>query len=90
MNSISRYLDDSLNIDNPYFKQMEYQIYSTELELNKAKSVDTEALFYSFLVLLLSIFFVSCVCLCHTAMYVSCSVVITCLKVAGLLYVMFS
>ena len=70
---------------------MEDQIYSTELELNKTKSVDTEALFgLFFLVLLLSIFFVSCDCLCHTAMYVSCNVVITCLKIASLLYVMFS
>ena len=43
-NSTSRYLDDLLNIDNPYFKQMVGQIYSTELQLNKANSSDAEAL----------------------------------------------
>ena len=36
--SASRYLDDSLNIDNPYFEQMVGRIYSTELQLNKATS----------------------------------------------------
>ena len=41
----SRYLDDLLNIDNPYFVQMEGHIYTTELQLNKAKSSDTEASF---------------------------------------------
>ena len=44
-NSTSRYLDDLLNIDNPYFEQMIGQIYPTELQLNKANSSDTEALF---------------------------------------------
>ena len=48
LNSVSRYLDDSLNIANPYFKQMGDQIYSTELELNKANSVDNKALFCLF------------------------------------------
>ena len=38
-------LDDLLNIDNPYFEQMVGQIYSTELQLNKANSSDTEAPF---------------------------------------------
>ena len=42
-NSTSRYLDDLLNIDNPYFEQMVCQIYPTELQLNKANSPDTEA-----------------------------------------------
>ena len=41
-NSTSRYLDDLLNIDNPYFEQMVCQIYPTELQLNKANSSDTE------------------------------------------------
>ena len=41
----SRYLDDLLNIDNPYFEQMVRQIYPTELKLNKANSSDTEAPF---------------------------------------------
>ena len=45
-NSTSRYLDDLLNIDNPYFEQMVGQIYSTELQLNKANSSDTEAPFF--------------------------------------------
>ena len=44
-NSTSRYLDDLLNIDNPYFDQMVGQIYPTELQLNKANSSDTEAPF---------------------------------------------
>ena len=44
-NSTSRYLDDLLNIDN-YFKQRVDQIYSTELQLNKANSSDTDAPFW--------------------------------------------
>ena len=44
-NSTSRYLDDLLNIDNPYFEQMVGQIYPSELQLNKANSSDTEAPF---------------------------------------------
>ena len=44
-NSTSRYLDDLLNIDNPYFEQMVGQIYPTELQLNMANSFDTEAPF---------------------------------------------
>ena len=43
--STHRYLDDLLNIDNPYFEQMVGQIYPTELHLNKANSSDTEAPF---------------------------------------------
>ena len=43
--SASRYLDDLLNINNPYFEQMVGQIYPTELQLNKANSSDTEAPF---------------------------------------------
>ena len=39
------YLDDLLNIDNPYFEQMVGRIYPTELQLNKANSSDTEAPF---------------------------------------------
>ena len=38
-------LDGLPNIDNPYFEQMVDQIYSTELQLNKANSSDTEAPF---------------------------------------------
>ena len=44
-NSTSRYLDDLLNIDNPYFEQIVGQIYPTELQLNKTNSSDTEAPF---------------------------------------------
>ena len=47
-NSTSRYLDDLLNIDNPYFEQMVGQIYPTELQLNKANSADTEAPFLDY------------------------------------------
>ena len=45
VNSTSRYLDDLLNIDNPYFEQMVGQIYPTELQLNKANFSNTEAPF---------------------------------------------
>ena len=44
-NSTSRYLDDLLNIDNPYFEGMVNQIYPPELQLNKANTTDTEAPF---------------------------------------------
>ena len=43
--SISRYLDDLLNIDNPYFEGIVKQIYPPELRLNKANTTDTEAPF---------------------------------------------
>ena len=41
-NSTSRYLDDLLNIDSPYFEGMVNQIYPPELKLNKANTTDTE------------------------------------------------
>ena len=44
-NSTSRYLDDPLNIDNPYFERMVKQIYPPELQLNKANNTDTESPF---------------------------------------------
>ena len=44
-NLTSRYLDDLLNIGNPYFEQMVGQMYPTELQLNNANSSDTEAPF---------------------------------------------
>ena len=44
-NLTSRYLDDLLNIDNPYFEGMVNKIYSPELQLNKANTSDTEAPF---------------------------------------------
>ena len=44
-NSTSRYLNDLLNIDNPYFEGMVKHIYPPELQLNKANITDTEAQF---------------------------------------------
>ena len=41
-NLTSRYLDDLLNIDNPYFEEMVNQMYPPELQLNKAHTSDTE------------------------------------------------
>ena len=43
--STSRYLDDLLNIDNPYFEGMFSRIYPPEPQLNKANTSDTEAPF---------------------------------------------
>ena len=40
-----RYLDDLLNIYNPYFEYIVNQIYSPELQSNKINSTDTEAPF---------------------------------------------
>ena len=45
-NSTSRYLDDLLNIDYPYFEQMVGHIYPSELQLNKANFSDAEAPFF--------------------------------------------
>ena len=44
-NTISRYLDDILNIDNVYFDNTVSQIYPSELKLNKANTSDTKAAF---------------------------------------------
>ena len=44
-NSTSRYLEDRLNIDHPYFEGMVDHIYTSELQLNKANTSDTEAPF---------------------------------------------
>ena len=44
-NTISRYLDDILNINNVYFDNIVGQIYPSELQLNKANTSDTEAAF---------------------------------------------
>ena len=46
--STSRYLDDLLNIDNPYFEGMVHRIYPPELQLNKTNTSDTEAPFLDF------------------------------------------
>ena len=45
LKSTPRYLDDLLNIDNPYFEGMVNCIYPPELQLNKANTSDTEAPF---------------------------------------------
>ena len=45
-NTTSRYLDDILNINYVYFDNMVSQIYSSELQLNKANTSDTEAAFF--------------------------------------------
>ena len=53
--STSRYLDDLLNIDNPYSEGIVNQIYPPEPQLNKANTSDTEAPFldiYIFLYLM--------------------------------------
>ena len=44
-NSISRYLDNLLNIDNLHFEQTVDKIYPAELQLNKVMSSDIEAPF---------------------------------------------
>ena len=44
-NSTSSYLDDFLNIDNPYFEGIINQIYPPELQLNKGNISDTKAPF---------------------------------------------
>ena len=45
-NSTSRYLDDLLDIGNPYLEGMVNRIYSPELQLNKAYTFDTKAPFW--------------------------------------------
>ena len=44
-NSTSRYLDDLLSIDNPYFEGIVGRIYPPELQLNKSTASDAEAPF---------------------------------------------
>ena len=46
-NSTSSYLDDLLNIDNPYFEQMISQKYPAELQLDKTKTSEAEAPFWT-------------------------------------------
>ena len=45
LNSTSRYLDDILNIDNPYFEGTVNQIYPHELQFYKANATDTKDIF---------------------------------------------
>ena len=56
-NITSRYLDDLLNIDHPYFEGMVNQIYPPELQLNKANTSDTEAPFWIYICLFLTALF---------------------------------
>ena len=44
-NTTSRYLDDILNINSVYFDNMASKIHSSELQLNKASTSDTEIAF---------------------------------------------
>ena len=46
--STSRYLDDLLNIDNPYFEGMVNQMCPPELQLIKANTSDTEPPLFGF------------------------------------------
>ena len=55
-NSTSRYLDNLLNIDNPYFDGMVNKIYPPELQLNTANTSDTEAHFWIYTYLFLTCF----------------------------------
>ena len=43
--STSRYLDDLLHIDNPYFEGIVNRMYPLELQVNKANTSDTEVPF---------------------------------------------
>ena len=51
-NSTSRYLDDLLNIHNPYFEGMVNQIYPPELHLNKANTTEPKPPFCIYIFLL--------------------------------------
>ena len=44
-NTTSRYLDDTLNINDVYPDNKVSQIYTSELQINKANTSDTEAAF---------------------------------------------
>ena len=44
-NTTYRYVEDVFNFVNIYFDNMVSQIYSSELQLNKANTSDTEAAF---------------------------------------------
>ena len=55
LKSTSRYLDNLLNIDNPYFERMVNQIYPPELLLNKANTSDTEIPFLIYIYLFLMV-----------------------------------
>ena len=48
-NSTSKYLDDLLNIYNPYFEGMVNQVYPPELQLNKTNASDTKPPFWVYI-----------------------------------------
>ena len=54
--SASRYLDDLVNIDNPYFEGLVSKNYSAKLQLNKANVSDTEALVFDLHLSILVVF----------------------------------
>ena len=56
-NFTSRYLDDLLNIENPYFEGMVNQIYPPEVQMNKASTSDTEAPFWIYIYIFLKVLF---------------------------------
>ena len=56
-NSTSIYFDDLHNIDNPYFERMVNQIYPPELQMNKANTLNTEAPFWIYIYLFLTVLF---------------------------------
>ena len=58
-NMTSRYLDDLLNTDNPYFEQMVGQIYPAEFQLNKANLSDTESPYLDLDLLITNVIFSS-------------------------------
>ena len=56
-NSTSRYLEDLLNIDNPYFEGTVNQIYPPELPINKANTSDPRPPFMIYICLFLTALF---------------------------------
>ena len=56
-NSISRYLDNLLNIDNPYFEGMVNHFFPPQLHLNKANTSYTEAPFRNYIYIFLMVLF---------------------------------
>ena len=59
-NTTSRYFDDILYINNKYFDNIVSQIYTSELQLDKANASDTEASFWICMCLFLIVLFPSC------------------------------
>ena len=56
-NTISRYVDDILSINNLYFDNLLGHIYPSELQLNKANTSDTKAAFLDMHLSILMILF---------------------------------